>query len=139
MKNIKYLPNKKNNGNAPPCEDLRLTTISAPCGWCEECRKTANDWRIRLIEEIKEDNNCTYVTLSFSPESISQLESDIYLKGWRGYETEDGEVNCDVNDLAAYAVRMWSKDGESTRRKRQNISSSPNWARTTPKESICTE
>lgn len=110
IQNIKYQPNKKNGGNAPPIKDLRLNTIKAPCGWCAECRKKlANDWRIRLTEEIKDDKRAIFVTLSFSPESISKIETEIYTKKWRGYETTDGAIYLDVNDLAAYAVRMWSE------------------------------
>lgn len=108
IKNIKYLPNKRNNGKPPKLEDKRLEKITTNCGWCKECRKKiASDWKIRLTEEIKNDKTAVFVTLTFSPESINKLENDIHLKKWRGIENEDGELLTDVNMIATYAVRMW--------------------------------
>lgn len=110
LKNIKYLPNKKNNGIPPYLEDKRLEYITTNCGWCKECRaKIANDWKIRLTEEIKFDKTANFVTLTFAPESLVKLESVMHIKKWRGIENEDGELLTDVNLLAAYAVRMWSE------------------------------
>lgn len=108
IKNIKYLPNKKNNGVPPKLEDKRLEKITTNCGWCKECRaKIANDWKIRLTEEIKNDKTAVFITLTFSPESINKLENEIHLKKWRGIENENGELLTDINIIAAYAVRMW--------------------------------
>ena len=42
--------------NAKKIRDRRLRWIQIPCGHCEECRHAkANEWRIRLMEEIKSD------------------------------------------------------------------------------------
>ena len=52
--NKKYLPNRKNNFNAPTCEDRRLLLVPAKCGKCIECRKARKrEWVIRLNEEIR--------------------------------------------------------------------------------------
>ena len=111
LKNPRYQQSIKNGGIIPELEDNRQLYISIGCGWCSECRKKiANDWRVRLLEEIKLNPRCTFVTLSYSPESISQLETEIYTKKYRGIETdENGEIQLDVNILAAYSIRMWSE------------------------------
>ena len=102
--NQKYQPTKKNKGNVPECKDYRQLTIKIGCGWCKECRnKIANDWRIRLFEEIKVDKNCTFITLSLSAESIEKLEKELHETKYKGYESEF----TDVNILASFAVRRW--------------------------------
>lgn len=106
IENPKYQPNTKNGGRPPKCNDYRQLKIRIGCGWCEECRKElANEWRIRLTEETKQNDNLIGVTLSFSPESINKLESEIHEKAYKGIEGND----TDVNLLASYAVRMWSE------------------------------
>lgn len=111
ISNQRYEITKKNGGNVPACKDYRKLHINVGCGWCEECRKKiANEWKIRLTEEIKENKNCIGITLSFSPENINKLETEIYKKKYRGIEPdENGEIMLDVNILAAYSVRMWSE------------------------------
>ena len=106
MKNPHYLTNEKNRGIIPTPEDIRHLDISVGCGWCEECRKKlANEWRIRLYEEYKHNNNAEFVTLSFSPEGITQLEKEIHEKKYKGIEGND----TDVNLLASYAIRMYTE------------------------------
>ena len=52
--NKKYQPNRKNNFNAPACQDRRLLLVPAKCGKCIECRKERKrEWVIRLNEESK--------------------------------------------------------------------------------------
>ena len=66
-----------------------------------ECkRKKRNDWIIRLTEHIKANKNCTYVTLTFSEESIKNLNLRIH-KNITGYERE--------NAIATLAVRNFTE------------------------------
>lgn len=106
MKNPHYLPNEKNGGIPPKAEDKRLENISVGCGWCIECRRAnATNWRIRLTEEYKSNHNAEFVTLSFSPAAISELEEEIKRTNYK--EIEGDEL--DVNILAAFAIRRWQE------------------------------
>ena len=72
--NKKYQPNKKNNFRAPICKDRRLLLVPAKCGRCIECRKEKQRaWMVRLIEELKTDNKCYFVTLTFNDEQYDYL------------------------------------------------------------------
>ena len=52
--NKKYTATKKNGGIIPPVRDKRVMAVAIGCGRCAECmKKKANDWKIRLYEEIK--------------------------------------------------------------------------------------
>lgn len=88
IKNKKYLPNNKNGGNAPFCDDKRKLLVPIGCQKCIECRKKkSNEWKIRLLEDIKHNRNGKFVTLTFSDESIAELskiarEEDKTLKGY---------------------------------------------------------
>ena len=67
IKNRKYTATKKNNGNIPEIQDERVQYVAIGCGNCIECRKQkANNWRIRIIEELKNNNNATFVTMTIS-------------------------------------------------------------------------
>ena len=112
--NPKYLPNEKNGGLPPALRDRRTRYIRTGCGWCAECRKEiANNWKIRINEELKLNKNATMVTLTFSEESIRALEQEIITKKWKGINGTE----IDVNMLAAYAVRMWSERWRKKRKK----------------------
>ena len=78
IKNKKYQPNRKNNFNAPVCEDRRLLLVPAKCGRCIECRKARKrEWVIRLNEEIKNNpEKATFWTLTISNEEYENLKSD---------------------------------------------------------------
>lgn len=94
LKNPKYLPNKKNNYNPPLCDDARKLYIPTGCGNCVECRKQkASGWRVRLMEEIKEDGRACFVTLTFNEDSIIELEKDA--------------GDNDVNKIATLATRRF--------------------------------
>lgn len=75
IENPKYA---KSNKNSKGIKDNRLRWIQIPCGHCEECRRAkANEWRVRLMEEIKSNpKNITFATLTFSEESLKKLEYD---------------------------------------------------------------
>ena len=67
IKNPKYKANKKNGGQVPPIFDDRVVMVPIGCGKCMECcKQKANNWRVRLHEEIKKDNSGTFVTLTFN-------------------------------------------------------------------------
>lgn len=110
MKNPKYTANKKNGGKIPPVCDYRVNFVPIGCGNCVECRKQkANDWIVRLEEDIKYNKNGCFVTLTFSSESIRDLGS---LTDLKGYERD--------NFIARIAVRRFleryrKKHGKSVR------------------------
>lgn len=75
IENPKYA---KSNKNSNGVKDRRLRWIQIPCGYCEECRRAkANEWRVRLMEEIKSNpKNIIFATLTFSEESLKKLRYD---------------------------------------------------------------
>lgn len=99
IKNKRYVANKKNKGNAPIADDERKLYVPVGCGQCSECReKRANSWRVRLIEEIKVDNKCLFVTLTFNDEALEEL-TEIMMN-------DDDEYAIPTNnEIATYAVR----------------------------------
>ena len=97
--NRKYLPNKKNGGNPPQVKDERTKYVPIGCGKCMECKKQrANGWRIRLMEELRQSINGKFVTLSFSNESLIELEGELE-SPLNGYDLE--------NQIAKLAVRRF--------------------------------
>ena len=59
--NRKYTSTKKNNGNVPTLSDERVRYVPVGCGKCQECLKSkANEWRIRLMVELKHNNSYKY-------------------------------------------------------------------------------
>lgn len=74
IKNKKYTSTKKNGGVIPAINDMRVLMLPVGCGKCMECRKKkSNDWRVRLNEEIKQNKNGKFVTLTFSNDSMKLL------------------------------------------------------------------
>ena len=97
MRNKKYTGNKKNGGNVPVLHDKRVSAVSVGCQKCIECRKQkARGWTVRLQEEVRENKNGKYVTLTFSNDSLKELIKEIDTDG---YERE--------NDIATLAVRRF--------------------------------
>lgn len=91
--NPKYLPSKRNGYNPPPLLDERLKYVPTKCGKCIECRKQRQrEWIVRLSEELKEDNQCLFVTLTINDYYLDKLKE----KDW---ETD--------NDIATKAVRRF--------------------------------
>ena len=77
IKNPKYKPNKKNGGVTPAIYDIRVLYVPIGCNNCIECKKKkANDYRIRLLEDIKVNKNCLFVTLTFSNEEYTKLANE---------------------------------------------------------------
>ena len=95
--NPKYKANKKNGGNVPHMVDNRVGFVPIGCQNCIEClKKKGNEWRVRLQEEIKENKNGKFVTLTFSPESYKEL-----------YEISKGEGYTKDNEIATTATRRF--------------------------------
>lgn len=100
--NRKYLPNKKNNGIPHPITDERTKLVPVGCGKCMECRKKKkNEWNVRLLEEVRDDNKGKFITLSFSEEELSYLEQEIQ------YEDETIEGYDLENKCAKLAIRRF--------------------------------
>lgn len=111
--NPRYKPNKKNNYKPPKCEDERLKYVPISCGRCIECRKKKKrEWLVRLSEEIKEDNKCMFVTLTFSDKEFNKLSRKVINRITQNDEEE--------NQVCIKAVRMWlerirAKTGKSVK------------------------
>lgn len=70
------MPTKKNKGVIPPCPDERLRYVTAACGKCYECRKQkGRAWQVRLSEEVRNDPNVIFVTLTISDESWEKIKN----------------------------------------------------------------
>lgn len=76
IRNPKYKANKKNGGVVPYAKDKRALYVAIGCGKCMECRRQkANEWRVRLNEEIRRNNNpCRFVTLTIKEEYLKSIE-----------------------------------------------------------------
>ena len=96
-RNKKYEKNKKNGGNVPVPVDGRTLWVVYECNNCIECReRKANEWRIRLLEDIRHNKNGIFVTLTFNTESLKELSEGIKETG---YERD--------NKIAKIAVRRF--------------------------------
>lgn len=77
VKNPKYLPNKKNKRMPPRMVDARVAYVPVGCGKCIECRKQkANDWRIRLSEQLKVSPGL-FCTFTLDIDSVDKISSII--------------------------------------------------------------
>lgn len=93
IKNRRYIPNKKNNGKPPVCPDERLLYVTAACGKCMECRKqTQRQWLVRMSEELRQEPNAYFITLTIDDKSYSELSNT--------YEITDN------NEIATKAIRL---------------------------------
>lgn len=102
IKNRKYTANKKNGGIIPPVLDERTKYVPIGCGKCIECKKQkAQNWRIRLLEDIKTNTNGKFITLTLSNQSIAQLSEHPRCKDIRGYEFD--------NEIATVAMRYFNE------------------------------
>ena len=103
IKNPKYRPNKKNRGQTPVPIDGRAAFVPIGCGMCMECRKQkTNEWKLRLAEDIKVNQNGKFITLTFSEESYVELMTEIQnglKKQLTGYALD--------NAIATKAVRRY--------------------------------
>ncbi|QCS36435.1 replication initiator protein [Capybara microvirus Cap3_SP_379] len=73
IRNPRYAAGNKNGYSQEDCKDKRKLYIQIDCGNCEECkRKKGKWWTIRIMEELK-INKGTFVTLTFSANSLIEL------------------------------------------------------------------
>lgn len=78
IRNKKYEANKKNGGEIPLLKDERMVKVPVKCGKCMECRKQiAREWQVRLMEDIIVNKNGKFITLTFSNESITELDEAV--------------------------------------------------------------
>ena len=97
IKNPKYKANQKNGGVIPAVTDVRTLYVPIGCQNCMECRKQkARAWQVRLLEDIKDNRNGKFVTLTFSDESFAKIAEEFELTG---YELD--------NEVATRAVRLF--------------------------------
>ena len=91
IKNPKYKVNKKNGGNIPPMIDPRVSYVPIGCQKCIECKKKRKrEWLTRLLEEVKNDNIGTFVTLTLSNESYKYIaEKYNYIDKMKGYALDN--------------------------------------------------
>ena len=91
--NKKYTSTKKNKGVVPPCPDERLRYVTAACGECYECRKQKQRaWLTRMTEELKQNPNAGFYTLTIDDEHYKKLSKECKSK--------------DENTIAIYAFRL---------------------------------
>ena len=113
IKNPKYLPNKTNGFNPPKCEDERTMYVPIGCGNCIECkRKIANEWKVRLNEELKITEG-KFVTLTFSEDKLKELCEKI--KKEKGFNARN--IDIDSNVVAARGVKDFLNRWRKTEKK----------------------
>lgn len=83
IKNRKYIANKKNKGVIPTAKDKRVLYVPVCCGNCMECRKQkSRQWQVRLNEEIRQNKNGVFVTMTFDDNALKELGEDIKIDGY---------------------------------------------------------
>ncbi len=111
-KNPKYGVTKKNKGNVPHLNDIRVGHVPIGCSWCMECmKKKANEWKVRLREDIKDYKNGSMVTLTISEENFMKLAEDVEGRP-SGYALDNAVAKLAVR---RYLERWRKKTGKSVR------------------------
>ena len=102
IKNKKYTANKKNGGIVPvPC-DMRVIYVPVACGKCIEClKKKGREWQIRMSEEIRNNNNGKFITLTFNEESLKKYK----IKAWKKITENKDKFTILENEIATIAMR----------------------------------
>ena len=108
LRNKAYAPNKKNGYTWQPApqDERQLYIKGCSCGWCYECRqKDANQWRVRLKEEVKGNQfkNMIFATFTFSEEEYSKLAKEVRGDIIKQY----GEVQGDIDNEIAAKASPW--------------------------------
>ena len=107
--NKKYVANEKNGGVVPPLLDSRAKYVPVGCQKCYECRKQkARNWAVRLTEELRENRNAIFVTLTFSDESLDELSLKIAQKDGVFPEGYEGD-NLIAKTAVRYFLERWRK------------------------------
>lgn len=109
IQNKKYTITKKNSGNVPELKDERVKFVPVGCGKCIEClQKKSREWKVRLQEEIRHNNTGKFVTLTFTNESLIQLENDLLDKAKNIKDKRFKHQNAiHPNLIASRAVRLF--------------------------------
>lgn len=98
--NGKYKATKKNGGIIPPVLDIRVLYVPIGCGRCKECRDArARGWQVRLLEDIKDNRNGQFVTLTFNTESLIKLTYEV-----RNWIIVDGKKTRFKRNLTGYML-----------------------------------
>lgn len=109
IKNPKYNSYKLKKGDVI-CDDFRKMYVPIGCGKCYECkRQKAQQWRIRLAEELKVHKHAYFCTLTFAPEELKKL-------------AKENECIEDSNAIATIALRRFLE-----RYRKQNKHSIKHW------------
>ncbi len=94
--NRKYRSTKKNGGNIPQCPDERVKYVPIGCGRCIECRKQkAQEWKVRLNEELRENPHAHFVTFTFDEMKLNELCKELH--------TEDTDI------VSTIAIRRFTE------------------------------
>lgn len=89
-----YNLKKPKKGTQIKCDDERKLYVAVGCGNCYECRRQkAQQWRVRLCEEMKIQKFAYFVTLTFSNEALITLSKE---------NNDNG-----ANETAVFAVRRF--------------------------------
>ena len=69
---------------------MRTYYVPVKCGKCLECKQQKQrEWIVRLSEEIRNDNKCLFVTLTFNETNLKSFQCS------------------DENEIATLAVRLF--------------------------------
>ena len=100
--NKRYLSTKKNGGVPPQCPDERLRYVTAACGKCMECRQQKQrQWLVRMSEELRQEPNAYFITLTIDDKSYSELSNTYNIT--------------DNNEIATKAIRLPRKNQKTNR------------------------
>ena len=94
--NRRYLPSKKNGGVTPVCTDERLRYVTAECGDCYECRRQKQrQWQVRMQEELRENPNAYFMTLTIDDKSFNEERTGMFLNisSWSSFHAIAAEGN----------------------------------------------
>lgn len=112
IRNPKYKANKKNGGIIPAIRDERVLYVPIKCGKCMECKKQkSNEWKSRLMEDIKTNTNATFVTLTFSEDQLTKLYQE-HKDKLNGYALDNWTA---TRAVRKFLERWRKKHGKSLR------------------------
>lgn len=77
-------------------------SVPVPCGKCEACiQRRAQDWQIRLYEELKVSSSAYFITLTYNDSELPYVEK---------VDTDSGEIfwtpSNDVRDIQKFVRRL---------------------------------
>ena len=76
IRNKRYTETKKNGGVVPAVNDWRTMYVPVGCQECKECRnQKARSWQVRMLEDIKNNTNGKFITLTFSNGNLRKLHN----------------------------------------------------------------